>query len=504
MQMRDFMPMSLGRSVPSWGNLGCTALAALVACAAFAPLRAHAQTIDLGDLQTVVLSGLASPLWAGCAPGDPSSTLFVLEKGGRIRVNRSGTLQAGPVLDLSTLVDIRSERGLLGIAFHPGYQVNRQFYVFYSELSGRNIVARYNMNTVETGQDISADPASAQIVLRLTQTTLTDNGGNMAFGPDGLLYIGTGGAGDTTNNSLNPASLLGKLLRIDVDRDDFPLDANRNYGIPAGNPVTWPTGSGGTQSGLPELWAIGLRNPWRWSFDRITGDLWISDVGAANWEEVNFVTGNGGPGRNYGWPRFEGRVVTTTNIGNFSAAGSVSPIYVYPHTVQPGYPTGSIGFAVTGGFMYRGGAIPGWRGRYFFADYAAGRIWSIRNINGVATDFQNHSTQLAPSGGLANLASFGQDNDGELYIVQFSNPPIRKIVPSPLNATLSPADIVQGGGIPGPDGTVDGSDFIAFLNAFSIGDLLADIVDGGGNLPADGIVDGSDFIAFINAYAVGT
>ena len=464
---------------------------------------AGAQTLDLGDLQLVVPSGLASPLWVGCAPDEPSSTLYVLEKGGRIRVIRSGTLQTSAVLDLSTLVDIRSERGLLGIAFHPDYQSNRQFYVFYSELSGRNIVARYSMNTVAIGQDITADPASAQTVLRLSQTTLTDNGGNMVFGQDGLLYIGTGGAGDNTNNSLNPASLLGKLLRITVDRDDFPLDALKNYGIPAGNPTAWPTGSGGTQSGLPELWAIGLRNPWRWSFDRITGDLWLSDVGLTNWEEVNAMSGNGGPGQNYGWPRFEGRLMTTTNIGNFSAEGSVNPIYVYPHTTQPGFPAGTTGFAITGGFMYRGGAIPGWRGRYFFADYAAGRIWSIRNINGVATDFQDHSNQLAPSGGLANLTSFGQDNDGELYIVQFSNPPIRKIVPSPLNATLSPADIVQGGGIPGPDGTVDGSDFIGFLNAFAIGDLLADIADGGGNVPADGIVDGSDFIAFINAYAVG-
>ena len=475
----------------------------LLACIGGVVTPTRAQTLDLGDLQTVVPSGLASPLWVGCAPGDLSSTLFVLEKGGRVRVIRSGSLQVNSVLDLSTLVDIRSERGLLGIAFHPGYQSNRQFYVFYSELSGRNIVARYNMNTVEAGQDITADPASVQTVLRLTQTALTDNGGNMIFGQDGLLYIGTGGAGDTTNNSLNPASLLGKMLRIDVDRDDYPLDAFKNYGIPAGNPTVWPTGSGGTQTGLPELWAIGLRQPWRFSFDRITGDLWLPDVGATSWEEVNFVAGNGGPGRNYGWPRYEGRLVTTTNIGSFSAVGSVDPIYVYPHATQPGFPASSTGFAVTGGFMYRGGAIPGWRGRYFFADYAAGRIWSIRNISGVATDFQNHSAQLAPSGGLANLTSFGQDNDGELYIVQFSNPPIRKIVPSPLNATLSLADVVQGGGIPGPDGTVDGSDFIGFLNAFAIGDLLADIVDGGGNLPADGIVDGSDLIAFINAYAVG-
>jgi len=513
---------------PSFSKLSIAAAVAagVVGCAGG---TAHAQSLDLGDLQTVASTGLSNALFLTNAPGDPVTRLYVLEQSGRVRRIDGTTLQTASVLDITTIVLASgtnpefgrqgdSEQGLLGLAFHPGYQANRFFYVYYIEPRGstftnssgtltfdrgRSVVARYTMNAGGT----AAVAGSAQIVMRFDQSETNHNGGCMYFGSDGLLYIGTGdggGGGDGPNNALNPNVLLGKMLRIDVNGDDYPADALRNYRIPAGNPTTWPTGAGGTQTGLPELWAIGLRNPWRWSFDRLTGDLWIADVGQGLWEEVNVVAGNGGPRRNYGWRRWEGLASYNTNIGTFSAANSVLPVYVYPHSTSPGFLATQEGLSITGGFMYRGNAIPGWRGRYFFADFVRNRVWSIRMAGGAATDFQDHTLHLTTAGvGPRQIASFGEDNDGELFTVHFAAPQIRKLVPSALSNSLSIADVAQGGGLPGPDGIVDGDDFIAFINAFAAGELLADVVSGGGTRPPDGVVDGSDFIAFINAFVAG-
>ena len=505
-------------------TIATVAAAGLVSCAGVA---AHAQTLDLGDLQAVASTGLASALFLTNAPGDAVTRLYVLEQAGRVRRIDGTTLQAASVLDITTIVLAAgtnpefnrqgdSEQGLLGMAFHPNYQTNRFFYVYYIEPrgstfvsngltydNGRSVVARYTMNAAGT----ATVAGSATIVLKFDQSQTNHNGGCMYFGTDEFLYIGTGdggGGGDQPNNALNPNLLLGKMLRIDVNGDDFPADVNANYRIPADNPTTWPTGAGGTQTGRRENWAIGLRNPWRWSFDKLTGDMWIADVGQDRWEEVNIVAGNGGPGRNYGWRRWEGLASFNTNIGTFSVANSVLPVYVYPRNATAGFLPTQQGQSTTGGFVYRGTAIPGWRGRYFFGDFVAGRIWSFRLINGVQTDFQDHTTHLtAGATGPSSLASFGEDNDGELYTVHFAAPRVRKIVPSALSNSLSVADVAQGGGLPGPDGTIDGDDFIAFINAFAAGDLLADVVNGGGTRPPDGIVDGSDFIAFINAFAAG-
>ncbi len=508
-----------------------TALTVATLAGLMSVTASHGQSLDLGDLQTVASTGLSSVVWVGNAPGDATSRLYVLEQAGRVRVINGTTLQTTSVLDIVALVLASgtnpefslqgfSEQGLLGIAFHPDFQTNRYFYVYYTEPrgstyvssgltydNGRTVLARYTMNPIVAGQNITANPASAQIVMKFDQPFVNHNGGNMMFGTDGMLYIGTGdggSGGDPNNAALNPNSLLGKMLRIDINGDAFPADTQKNYQIPAGNPTTWPTGAGGTQTGLPELWAIGLRNPWRWSFDRLTNELYIADVGQDVWEEINVVNGST-PRLNYGWRRFEGVASYTTNIGSFSVAGSVVPAYVYPHTARTGYTSTMVGSSITGGFVYRGSAIPGWRGRYFFGDYTASRIWSIRVVNGVATDFQDHTAHFTNgTAGPAGLTSFGQDNDGELYTVHFSGVRIRKMVPSALSNSLSPADIVQGGGEPGPDGTVDGSDFIAFINAFAIGDWPADIAGGGANADRpDGTVDGSDFIAFINAFAIG-
>jgi len=489
---------------------------------------ASAQSLDLGDFQTVVgTTGLTSALFATGAPGQPTNRLFIVEQAGRIRVVTGTTVQTNAVIDIRTTVlgsgvnsefglQGDSEQGLLGLAFHPNFTVNRFFYVYYTEPRGatftsqgstfdrgRSVVARYTMNVIGTG-DITASAASAQIVMRFDQSFTNHNGGCINFGADGLLYIGTGdgGAGDDPNNvALNPNSMLGKMLRIDVDSDGFPADVNRNYAIPATNPTNWPTGAGGTQTGLPELWAIGLRNPWRWSFDRVNQDLWIADVGQNIWEEVNWTPADYAGGRNYGWRRFEGFAERTTiGIGTFSVANRIEPVYVYPHNVLPGYLSTQTGFSITGGYVYRGSAIPGWRGRYFFGDYVSGRIWSLRRTENSFFDFQDHTPHL---GAATALTSFAQDNDGELYTLHFSGSRLRKIVPSTISLNLSIADLVQGGGLPGPDGNVDGEDFQAFLNAFGAGEELADLVGGNGNPPGDANVDGNDFQAFLNAFAAG-
>ena len=489
---------------------------------------ASAQSLDLADLQTVVNTGMSRPLFLTGAPGDPATRLYVVEQGGRIRVIENGVLQTTPFLDITTLVlgagtnsefglTGDNEQGLLGLAFHPDYQTNGFFYVYYiaprgstfgfngqTYDNGRSLVVRYTRSTTNP---LVANAASAFTIMRIDQPFTNHNGGCMAFGPDGLLYIGTGDGGsanDPGNRALNPNDLMGKLLRIDVNSDGFPADANANYAIPADNPTSWPTSTGTTTTIRREIWAVGLRNPWRWSFDRQNGDLWIGDVGQGDWEEVNWVPGNGGPGRNYGWRVREGLWTTGLTGGTFATTGLTDPVYQYAHdsASRGGFPLGTSvnwGQSITGGYVYRGTAIPGWRGRYFFADFVSNRVWSVRGINGVATDYQIHTTQL---GNPASIGSFGQDNNGEMYIVQtFGSPQIRRIVPSALSNSLSPADIVQIGGAPGPDNALTGDDFIAYINAFASGDLLADIVGIGGTRPPDNQITGDDFIAFINAFA---
>jgi glucose/arabinose dehydrogenase len=246
--------------------------------------------------------------------------------------------------------------------------------------------------------------------------------------------MGDGGSGnDPGNRALNPNNLHGKMLRIDVNSDGFPADAERDYAIPADNPFA-------TSGGLPEIWAVGLRNPWRWSFDRLLGNLWIADVGQGLWEEINVVPGNGGPGRNYGWRVREGLASTGLSAGGFSIANLTDPVYVYSHgngTTQ--------GFSVTGGYVYRGSIRP-WRGRYFFTDYVNSRIWSAEYVDGVWTDFQDYTTFLSnlTTGAISSIASFGEDADGELYIVQL-NGRVRKLVPQ---GTLPcPADYNLIGGV---------------------------------------------------------
>jgi glucose/arabinose dehydrogenase len=340
-----------------------------------------------------VLGGLASPTDAKPA-NDGSGRLFVVEKAGTIHIVRNGALLPTPFLSITSLVrSNESERGLLGVAFHPKYKTNGQFYVYYTESTGDLIIARYK---VSSNPDV-ADPNSGQELLRIAHRNAANhNGGNLVFGPDGYLYIGTGdggGAGDTYGNSQNPNALLAKLLRIDVD-------SGSPYGIPKDNPFVNKAGF------RPEVWAWGLRNPWRFSFDRATGDLFIADVGQDIYEEVDFQQASSKGGENYGWNKMEATHCFPPGA-QCSAAGFVLPVAEYAHSGGD--------CSITGGYIYRGTAQPALNGAYFFADYCTGHFWSlVRGADGkwLMTD------QLKAG---FTISSFAQDEAGEIYVLNIGD-----------------------------------------------------------------------------------
>jgi glucose/arabinose dehydrogenase len=329
------------------------------------------------------------------------SRLFLVDQQGRILVLEGTIVRTTPFLDISDLVLFSGEQGLLGLAFHRNYQSNGYFYLNYVNNAGDTVIARYR---VSAGNPNVADPGSASILLTEDQPFSNHKGGQLRFGPDGFLYIalGDGGSGgDPQNNGQRLDTLLGKLLRIDVD-------SATPYAIPAGNPFA------GTPGARPEIWAYGLRNPWRFSFDRLTGDIFIADVGQGSWEEIDFEPAATG-GRNYGWRRMEG--THCYNPGSNCTDGSlVLPIVEYPH---------SLGCSVTGGFRYRGTALPEHQGTYFFGDYCTGRIWGATPNS----DGSWSATQLLDS--QASIATFGEDASGNLYLSHYGNPgQLYRIVPS--------------------------------------------------------------------------
>lgn len=362
-----------------------------------------------------VATGFVKPVFCGAPVGD-FNRLFVVEQGGRIQILKLKDGSRSTFLDISSLVAVGGEHGLLGLAFHPQFSSNRRFFVnFTGKTAGEIRVVEY---LAKVGVPDQADPASARLILTFSHPQTNHNGGWLGFGPDGFLYIasgdggggndtgtghtaGTGNAQDITNN------LLGKLLRIDVNRDDFPADANRNYGIPATNPFVNKTGD-------DEIWAYGLRNPWRCSFDRLTGDLYIGDVGQNAREEIDFQPKNAVGGRNYGWRLREGKIATpAAGIGGAAPTGAIEPLYDYAHGTGP-----LQGNSVTGGYVYRG-PIASLRGTYFFADFVNPRIWSIRN-GSLAIGFKDWTTELKPNvGAFNNVSSFGEDGSGNLYLVDY-------------------------------------------------------------------------------------
>jgi glucose/arabinose dehydrogenase len=402
--------------------------AILVAAAAVAGQHLQAQS---GLQSRVYVTGLSSPV---AFVQDPTSatTQFVVEQGGRIRVVQSGALQSADFLDLRGSISSGGERGLLGMAMSPDYATSGRFYVNFTNPSGHTVIARF---VRATSTPPAADPAS-RFDLRwpsglryIVQPYSNHNGGNLAFGPDGYLYVGLGDGGsanDPENRAQNPSELLGKMLRIDVN---VAASDPNGYVVPGSNPFV----GGGPAGVLPEVWSFGLRNPWRYSFDSTSlggsGALVIGDVGQGAWEEVDYQPAGRG-GRNYGWRYREGAHDNVTSIP--PAYGPlVDPIHEYSH---------SVGQSITGGFVYRGSAFPSLRGRYFFADYVQGRVWSIGlTINpttgeATASARTDHTAELGGSSVLGNISSFGIDSRGELFVVNHTGGTIVQITggqPSP-------------------------------------------------------------------------
>jgi len=408
-----------------------------------------ASTASFAEISVVrIASGLNQPLFVTAAPGD-TDRLFIVEKGGRIRIlNRiTGVIESVPYLTVGGLVT-SGERGLLGMAFHPDYNNvgsdgEGKFFVSYT--TPASTVAQYMVS--DTNPNL-ADPTSGQRVISISQPQSNHNGGWIGFNfkvnatDSQYLYIGIGDGGssddlgtghtaeigngqDITNN------LLGKILRVDVNGDDFEGDPDRNYAIPASNPFVGVSGD-------DEIWAYGIRNPWRSSFDRHTGDLFIGDVGQGAREEINFQRASSAGGENYGWRLREGTIQTPGSVGGDEPDGVINPIYDYHHG------SGDLqGHSVTGGYVYRGPIAELW-GLYFFADYTNDRIWSLRfdgsdpsQFDGTNfTDFTDWTSVLVPDvGSIGNIASFGEDTLGNLYIVDIGGE-VFMIVPEPASSVL--------------------------------------------------------------------
>ena len=339
--------------------------------------------------------------------GDGSARIFVVEQAGRIRIIENGVVLPSPFLDISTKVVCCGEQGLLSVAFPPGFASKGYFYVNYTGVPvaptpvAPTVVARYH---VSAGDANMADPASEEVILTIPQPFTNHNGGQLAFGPDGYLYIGMGdggSGGDPLNNGQNPGTLLGKLLRIDVESGAAP------YGIPPTNPFL------GTAGYLPEIWALGLRNPWRFSFDSGTGDLYIGDVGQNSFEEIDFQPAGDPGGRNYGWNIMEG--AGCFNGAACNPAGLTLPVVTYDH---------SQGCSITGGMVYRGPGFPDLQGIYFYGDFCSSRIWGLRQ-NGAGWET---AVLLDAGNPPLNITTFGEDESGNLYVVNYANGDLLKIL----------------------------------------------------------------------------
>lgn len=454
----------------------------------------------------LITQSLTRPSWVGSPPGD-NDRLFILERfsgtTGRVRILNLATNAVSPTIYLSIPgLSTGGEQGLLGLAFHPNFMQNGYFYVNYTRSAqsgvsaGSTIIARYRAaggNPLATTAD-----AAGTILLTIPQPDANHNGGWLSFGPDGNLYIATGDGGNgndtagantvtavgyaTGGNAQAPDRLLGKILRLDVDgpdnipgnADDADTTLSLPYRIPAGNAFD------GT-NGRREIWAYGVRNPWRNAFDRQTGDLWVADVGQGQREEVNKIPTTTS-GRNFGWRCMEGLRCTGLSTPATCVCNNPSltmPIYEYDHSGGR--------CSITGGHIYRGSAIPGLSGTYFFADYCTGEIWSFKTgTNNAILNFTDRTVELQPPSPtiIANPVSFGEDNAGEIYIVDASGGKILKIVGVPCFA-----DFDENGGI-------DGADVEAFFIAFEQGVPQADV-------NSDGGVDGADVEAFFIAWEAG-
>ncbi len=367
-------------------------------------------------------SGFSQPVAFAQDPSD-LTVQYVVEQAGTIRVIKNRVVQGTPFLDLRASVVAGGEQGLLGIAFPPDYESTGRFYVNFTRAGdGYTVVARFK----RSANPLVADPASRFDLVWSTgnsfifQPFANHNGGCLSFGPDGYLYIGTGDGGsanDPDHRAQNTSELLGKILRVDVG---VPDTHPQGFVIPAGNPA-FPR---------PEIWSLGLRNPWKFSFDGParggTGAMIIGDVGQGSWEEVDY-TPAGAAGRNYGWRNREGAHNNVTSLPP-GTLPLIDPIFEYDHAT---------GHSISGGYLYRGATMPTMRGRYFFADYVDRRVWSIRIVvdpgtgEATAADLLEHTAELGGQGALGNISGFGLDSAGELYIISYSAGAILRVVQVP-------------------------------------------------------------------------
>jgi glucose/arabinose dehydrogenase len=368
----------------------CLAIVALVACNPTPPPGSS------GKLSLVaVATDLEQPLYL--TNTGTGNDLYIVEKTGKVKIfeNASSTPRSLAFLDITSKISSEGERGLLSIAFHPKYAINGFVFVFYTNLDGNNTVSRFKANQLTK----SVDLASEQVVLEIPhlEKNTNHNGGQLQFGQDGFLYISTGD-GTNQDNAQNRQVLLGKMLRINID-------SGTTYGIPDGNPFK-------VTGGAPEVWAFGLRNPWRFSFDRSTGDLWIGDVGQDRLEEINFTPKTSNAPQNYGWNITEATACYKPAI-NCDKTGISLPVREYTY--------GQGDRSVTGGFVYRGKLMPAFVGKYIYGDFVSGRIWSLTRSE---TGFVN-ALELDTDD---NISSFGEDAEGELYVVALGGKVSRLVV----------------------------------------------------------------------------
>jgi glucose/arabinose dehydrogenase len=335
----------------------------------------------------LIASGLEKPTDI-TSPGDGSGRVFVLEQVGRIRILQNGELLPSPYLDISSMVGSdASERGLLGIAFHPNYAENGFFFVNYTDRDGNTHIVRFS---VSADNPNLADPASRLELIRVQQPYGNHNGGSLAFGPDGYLYAGLGdggSGGDPHDSGQSPNTLLGKILRFDID-------GGQPYAIPADNPFA----AGG---GEAEIWAYGLRNPWKIAFDRANGDLYIADVGQNQWEEINFSPAGSPSGQNYGWRLMEASHDYSGTL--YDASALILPVAEYSHAE---------GCSVTGGQVYRGQALPDWQAVYLYGDYCSGNIWGLLQTESGFVNSLLFKTNFS-------ISTFGLDDGGEIYLGEY-------------------------------------------------------------------------------------
>ncbi len=347
------------------------------------------------EIQLVqVASGISGPTGIESAR-DGSGRLFFVQQNGIVRIFKNGALATAPFLDIQSKTRADGERGLLGLAFPPGFAQSQRFHVNYTDLNGNTVIAQYRVS----GNPDQADASTEIALLRITQPFANHNGGRLQFGADGYLYIGMGdggSGGDPQGNGQNRGTLLGKLLRIDVETNPGQVR------IPPDNPFVNTAGT------RPEIWALGMRNPWRFSFDRATGDLYIADVGQDTYEEIDFQPASSHGGENYGWNSMEGAHCYRPGC---SMQGLTLPVVEYTHT---------LGCSVTGGYVYRGRMSPGLRGIFIYGDYCSGRIWGLERQG---TQWVN---RLLLSSNFA-ITTFGEDDAGELYVTNANNGTIHRV-----------------------------------------------------------------------------